>query len=234
MFDYPERDKIMHQSFIFLLFFSMSVQASEPSRCFGTTDRGRLTNGWQLPSSGSNFSAYSVMGTTLGRNYVHSAVYETVLDAYTSLNVTAPEKRYVYGETGWATGGRFRPHKTHQNGLSVDFFVPVIDKNGKSVPLPTGIFNKLGYNIEFTNEGKFEEYTIDFDALSEHLLALKRAAKHHEIKIWRVIFDNDLQKKLFASDKGKLLKTKMRFSTKKPWVRHDEHYHVDFLVPCDK
>lgn len=224
----------MRPIFVFLLFISISGQASEPSRCFGTTDKGRLTNGWQLPSSGSNFSAYSVIGTTLGRNYVHSSVYKTVLDAYTSLNTTAPEKQYVYGETGWATGGRFRPHKTHQNGLSVDFFVPVIDKNGKSVPLPTGVFNKLGYNIEFTDEGYFEEYTIDFDALAEHLLTLKQAAEHHDIKIWRVIFDNELQRKLFASDKGELLKNQIRFSTKKPWVRHDEHYHVDFMVPCDK
>lgn len=56
------------------------------------------------------------------------------------------------------------------------------------------IFNKLGYNIEFTNEGEFEEYTIDLDSLAEHLLALKRAAEHHEIKIWRVIFNDQLQK----------------------------------------
>lgn len=97
----------MRPIFVFLLFISISGQASEPSRCFGTTDKGRLTNGWQLPSSGSNFSAYSVIGTTLGRNYVHSSVYKTVLDAYTSLNMTAPEKQYVYGETGWATGGPF-------------------------------------------------------------------------------------------------------------------------------
>lgn len=90
----------MRPSVVFLLLFSMSVQASEPSRCFGTTDRGRLANGWQLPSSGGNFSAYSVVGTTLGHNYVYSSVYKTVLDAYASLNVTAPGKQYVYGETG--------------------------------------------------------------------------------------------------------------------------------------
>lgn len=220
--------------FILPLFFSMFINASEQSHCFGTTEKGRLENGWQLPSSGSNFSAYSLVGTALGRNYVHSSVYKTILDAYASLKVSAPEKQYVYGETGWDTGGRFRPHKTHQNGLSVDFFVPVIDRNGKSVPLPTGILNKLGYNIEFTNEGEFEEYAIDFDALAEHLLALKQAAEHHKIKIWRVIFDNELQKKLFATDKGRSLKEQMKFSTKKPWVRHDEHYHVDFWVSCNE
>ncbi|MCS3458817.1 hypothetical protein M2367_000953 [Aeromonas sp. BIGb0445] len=86
--------------------------------------------------------------------------------------------------------------------LSVYFFVPVIDKNGKSVPLPIEVFYKLGYNIEFTDEGNFEEYTIDFDALAEHLLTLKQAAEHHDIKIWRVVFDNELQKNFLPMAKG--------------------------------
>ncbi|MFM5523843.1 hypothetical protein [Aeromonas jandaei] len=90
--------------------------------------------------------------------------------------------------------------------MSVDFFVPVIDKYGKSVPLPTGVFNKLGYNIEFTDEGYFEDYTIDFDSLAEHLLTLKQAAEHHDIKIWRVIFDNELQKNLLPVIRGSCLK----------------------------
>ena len=87
----------MRPIFVFLLFISISGQASEPSRCFGTTDKGRLENGWQLPSSGSNFSAYSLFGTALGRNYVHSSVYKTVLDAYTSLNTTLlPQKNNMF------------------------------------------------------------------------------------------------------------------------------------------
>jgi penicillin-insensitive murein endopeptidase len=28
------------------------------------------------------------------------------------------------------------------------------------------------------------------------------------------------------------LKQNLRFMKNKPWVRHDEHYHVDFAVPC--
>jgi len=35
--------------------------------------------------------------------------------------------------------------------------VPVLDKKGKSVPLPTGIFNKFRYNLEFDKKGKYEE-----------------------------------------------------------------------------
>ena len=210
-----------------------AIAAEKPeSICYGTTDKGKIENAWQLPSSGENFSAYGSLGATLGRNYVHSKVYATVLDAYKTLFKEEPSKVFVYGETGWKNGGKFRPHKTHQNGLSVDFFVPVLDKNRKSVPLPTSALNKFGYSIEFDSKGRYKEYSIDFEAMAAHLLALKDSADKNHIKILRVIFDNDLQKLLFQTSTGKQLQSILVFSTKKAWVRHDEHYHVDFIVPC--
>lgn len=225
--------KFLYLIFVLLLFATFTQAADKPqSICYGTTEKGRIENAWQLPSSGENFTAYSSVGAAAGRNYVHSKVYETVLDAYKNLNLKAPEKVFVYGETGWKNGGRFRPHKTHQNGISVDFFVPVLDKNGKSVPLPTSALNKFGYSLEFDTKGKYKEYTIDFEALAAHLVELRNAADKKGIKIWRIIFDNDLQKLLFQTSTGKDLRSLMEFSTKKPWVRHDEHYHVDFIVPC--
>lgn len=205
---------------------------TDRSVCFGTTDRGSLENGWQLPGSGINFEAYSLVGVAAGRNYVHSDVYQVVVESYSNLNQKMPDKKFLYGETGWKNGGKFRPHKSHQNGLSVDFFVPVVDKFGKSVFLPTNALNKFGYNIEFSNSGEYEGYIIDFDAMAEHLLELKKISDKNGIKIWRVIFDNELQKLLFATKKGSELRKQLQFSTKKPWVRHDEHYHVDFDVPC--
>ena len=68
--------------------------------------------------------------------------------------------------------GRIRLHRTHQSGLSVDFMVPVLDKLGRSVPLPTTALNKFGYDIEFDKDGKFGDLTIDFEAIAEHLRQL--------------------------------------------------------------
>ena len=219
---------------ISLLSATFVMAADQPeSICYGTTESGRVENALQLPSSGKNFSIYSSLGAIAGRNYVHSKVYATVLDAYKYLLLKEPHKVFVYGETGWKNGGRFRPHKTHQNGLSVDFFVPVIDDSeGSSVPLPTSLLNKFGYNIEFTAKGTYKQYSIDFKSMAAHLFALKEAADKNGIKISRVIFDSDLQKLLFNTSKGNELQAALPFSTKKPWVRHDEHYHVDFTVPC--
>lgn len=204
---------------------------AEESVCYGTTANGRLQNGLQLPSSGPNFSSYSSVGSLAGRTYVHSKVHAILLAAYKALESATPDKVFVYGETGWESGGRFRPHKTHQNGLSVDFMVPVL-KGGKSVPIPTSPLNKFGYNLEFDNSGRLEDYTIDFAAIGKHLSELHKAANAQGVKISRVIFEVPLQKHLFATPEGAHLKGLMTFSTKPAWVKHDEHYHADFDVPC--
>jgi len=213
---------------IILLIFSYGFACAEsnPSACYGTPQDG------QLPSSGKNFSAYSSVGTMLGRNYVHSKVYSVVLAAYKELETSAPEKVFVYGESGFKEGGQIKPHKTHRNGLSVDFFVPVVNTKGASVKLPTSALNKLGYNIEFDNAAKFDGYQIDFEAIAEHLLAIQKAAKLQGVGIRVVIFDNAFQKKLFATSTGETLPSLIKFSVLRPWVRHDEHYHIDFEVAC--
>ncbi len=216
---------------VFFLSISGAVNAAE-SICFGTVSNGRLENGVKLPTKGKNFTAYSSLGVTLGRTYVHSKVAEIVLAAYSALENSATGKVFVYGETGWASGGRIRPHRTHKNGLSVDFFVPVVDATGHSVPLPTGVGNKFGYGIDFDENAKFEGYTIDFEAIAEHLYQLDIAAKARGAGIALVIFDPPYLPRLFATKRGEYLKSNINFMKGKAWIRHDQHYHVDYTVPC--
>ena len=72
-----------------------SSWAEGESTCYGTTSNGRLENGWKLPSSGNNFTAYSLVGRLLGRTYVHSAVGAVVLEAYGALEKELPETVFV-------------------------------------------------------------------------------------------------------------------------------------------
>lgn len=216
-----------------LLLGSALSHAGEPaSQCFGSTAVGRLENGWALPGEGPNFQAYSQLAALAGRTYVHSRVHAVVVDAYARLQQSAPEVRYVYGETGWREGGPFAPHKTHQNGLSVDFFVPVRNAQGDSALLPIGLDNRLGYDIEFDQQGRYAALHIDYPAMTRHLWALHAAARQQGIAIQRVIFDPVLLAQLLASKEGRGLDKVMYFSPNKPWVRHDEHYHIDFQLPC--
>jgi penicillin-insensitive murein endopeptidase len=205
--------------------------ASE-SVCFGSPSDGHLENGQRLPRSGSNFQPYSTLGVLAGRTYVHSRVRRVVVAAYGTLAKSIPGIVFIYGETGFRDGGPFKPHRTHQNGLSLDHMVPVIDEDGKSVTLPTNLFNKFGYAIDFDAHGRFEALTIDSRALSELILHLHKAAIEEGIEIQRVIFDPKLQPLLHKTTNWEYLRNHIQFSKKRAWVRHDEHIHVDFRVPC--
>lgn len=209
-----------------------SVANAKESTCYGTPSNGRLEDGVQLPVSGANFSPYSSLGVTLGRTYVHSKVASTVTAAYKELEVLAPGKQYVYAESGWRKGGRIKPHRTHENGLAVDFLVPVLNAKGQSVPLPTSVANKFGYGIEFDSKAQYEGLTIDFEAIAQHLYALERAAIANGIGIDRVIFEKRYIPKLYETSRGKFINRSIPFMKGEPWIRHDEHYHVDFAIRC--
>lgn len=215
-----------------LSLFPAALAGADDSICYGTTSRGRLENGVRLPARGDNFVSYGTLPELAGRTYVHSTVRDVIVDAYRMLEKDQPEKVFKFAETGFREGGEFKPHKTHRNGLSVDFIVPVMDSSGTSVLLPTNPFNKYGYSVEFDGRGLWEKYRIDFDAMGAHIVALHRASKKQGVGLWQVIFDPMLQKYLFDTRHGEYLKKNVRFSKKPSWVRHDEHYHVDFKVKC--
>ena len=211
--------------------WSSGTSSDRPSTCFGTSSRGGLRDAWKLPRSGANFRAYSDLGWLLGRTFVHSAVHQVVLDAYGRLAAAHPEYQFVYGETGHASGGSLEPHRTHQNGLSVDFMVPVRDGSGASVELPTSVFRKFGYGLEFDDAGTLGELRIDFEAMALHLAELKRSAKARRLPIARVIFDPKLRAHLARTRAWAQIRD-LPFMTKPAWIRHDEHYHVDFATAC--
>lgn len=217
---------------VVLLMSTIPAFSAEESTCFGQTGNGHLSGGVSLPRTGLNFSAYSDLGWLAGRTYVHSKVADVVLNSYKALQTTMPDVVFVYGETGWKSGGSFKPHKTHQNGLSVDFMVPVRNAKGDSVPLPCSIVNKLGYSIEFDRRGRMDDLQIDFEAMTEHIYWVHKKATERGMKVWRVVFDPALQKQLVGTRRWAYLKKHVQFSARRSWVRHDEHYHVDFIVKC--
>jgi penicillin-insensitive murein DD-endopeptidase len=221
--------------FIFLIFTSIfSLESiAQTSTCYGTSSNGYLKQGVKLPSTGKNFTGYHTLPELAGRTYVHSSVKNVIINAYKTLESTAPTKIYMYAETGFEDGGRFKPHKTHRNGTSVDFMTPMKDKNGQSKHLPTSIFNKFGYDIELDKHNQYDGLSIDYDALAAHIVALDKESKAQGHSLWRVIFAPELQVGLFKTQYGVYLKQHIQFSKNRSWVRHDEHYHVDFVVPCE-
>jgi penicillin-insensitive murein endopeptidase len=212
--------------------YVIAMSPASASTCYGTPAHGRLQDGVPLPSTGPNYTPYSSLGVTLGRTYVHATVRDIVVDAYTATYRAMPGKRFMYGETGLATGGPFKPHRTHQAGTSVDFMVPVVDEQHRSALLPASALNKFGYDLEFDAQGVSGKLHIDFDALAEHLYQLAESAKNHGTPIERVIFQKELVARLYQTRRGDYLRRSVTFMKATPWIKHDEHYHVDFALRC--
>jgi len=202
----------------------------EQSESVGTPEEGSLVNGKRLPTKGANFLPYSYLGKLLGRKSVHDKVRSVMIETFEIMEQKYPDKIFVYGETSWPNGGSFEPHKTHQNGLSVDMMVPILGNNNQSKPLPTSIFNKFGYNVEFDHEGKTANYRIDYDAMAAYIYHLNATSPNHGLKIRRIIFDPNLQVYLLKTKEGKFIKDNLKFNKKRSWVRHDEHFHIDFEI----
>lgn len=91
---------------------------------------------------------------------------------------------------------------------------------------------QYGYGVEFNTDAEYNGLAIDFPAMAEHLYQLYTAADSHGVKIALVIFDPPFLPKLFATPRGAFFQQNLPFMKASACVRHDEHYHVDFTVPC--
>lgn len=199
---------------------------------YGSGGCGRLEGGVKLPCEGNNYEAFSSLACRLGRTWLHPLVAATLTDAYAVLEQEAPGRRWQYGDLGLEEGGRLRPHRTHQSGIAADFFVPVVDAEGRPAEVPIQAHRKFGYALEFDASGALPGtgLRVDFRALAAHLLTLERVGKDHGVVVERVIVTPDFHRALLAAE-PRLEAMRGRFMQQEAWVRHDEHYHVDFGLP---
>lgn len=197
-----------------------------PSACHGATNGGWVRGATRPPIRGGNFRTYCLLCVLALRTYGHAPAVDAMLDGYAELARTRPRTTYVYGEIGHPWGRRFPPHRTHRNGLSFDFMVPLTEGT-----LPTTWRNRFGYDAAYGSDGRGDGGRIDFAALADHLVALDRAARERSGSIALVVLAPDLQDAVRAAANGAL--DDMRFNRRPSWVRHDDHYHVDFAFACE-
>ncbi len=199
----------------------------------GKPENGSLQNAYLLPRKGPNFAYGSWFSYyILGHGYVNSKVYQTISDTYSELQTIYPNKKFFILECSRKNGGKMFPHRTHQNGLSVDFFTPLI-KNGNSKYYRSfGIFR---YALNFISNGTSRlnsKVKIDFNTMTRHILVLEKNARKNGLRIKKVIFNTALRDSLFSTENGKILKKKNIYFARNlsPQLNrlHDDHYHIDF------
>jgi penicillin-insensitive murein endopeptidase len=214
--------------------FLLALLSSEPADALslGRGGCGALQGGAPLACSGANFESATSLTCKLGRHHLHPLVVSTVEDAYALLAQSHPRRRWQYGEMGFKDGGSFKPHHTHQNGRSADFFFPAVDNAGRPDVLPVNPVNLFGYRLHFTRDGHLDaDLHFDATAVADHLLALEKAGRSHGVSIERIILDAAFQARVLKAQPATQA-LKDRFNKSPVWIAHDQHYHVDFDIPA--
>lgn len=216
------------------LFYSKNKGNDSASKSLGTESNGSLINGKLLPFSGPNFTYFDTSSYLNGRAFVNQNVKEILLESYQELAKDLPRRKFFIMECSFKNGGRLYPHRTHQNGLSVDFMMPLLQNGAPYYALDT--IGKDHYFLEFNNQGQYSKDTsvsIDFNLIARQLLILDKVARLHGMMISKVIIKTELKDELYATEYGKLLRASKIYVVQSltPVVNafHDEHFHVDFL-----
>ncbi|GAO01208.1 penicillin-insensitive murein endopeptidase [Anaeromyxobacter sp. PSR-1] len=200
-----------------------------PSRAIGTIARGSVEHAHVIPPWGPGYVTYSFLGSALGRQYVHGRVRDVLLATFATRSRSEGGRTFVVGETGWPRGGRFRPHRSHQNGMAVDVFVPLRTRAGAAASLGAWPWNAFGYGLEFDARGERGDQRIDFESLAALLLEAEDQSARRGLRIARVILAPEYVPLVLDTPSGRRLGALGSRITRRPvWVRHDEHVHLEF------
>ena len=200
----------------------------------GTVKNGELINGRRFPKKGSNYKYFSKITYFLkNRAWVNAKVLDIAIEAYKKCEITMPKRKFLLMECSHKKGGRMWPHRTHQNGTSIDFASP-LKKNEKPYHGDQwkGVFH---YAMQFDAFGRWKRnknISIDFEAIGKHILALEKEANKRNMFIKKVLLKINLKDEFFKTKSGKKVKSKgIYFAKYLPKLIddvHDDHYHIDF------
>ncbi len=199
----------------------------------GTVGNGTLENGKLFPYKGKNFIYFDQESYLQGRAFLHENVRSSILKMYDSLAQIMPRRYFTVMECSNENGGKLFPHKTHQNGLSVDIMMPLL-KDGK----PYYGLDTIGidhYALRFNDHGEYlkdPSIKIDFNLVARQLLILENFARRNGLRLKKVIIKIELKDQLLSSEYGKKLRESEIYIVKglSPLINalHDDHFHVDF------
>ncbi|MFK8046730.1 MAG: penicillin-insensitive murein endopeptidase [Crocinitomicaceae bacterium] len=217
-----------------IMAFCQLVQPDKStSKTVGTVSKGSLKNGKLIPYFGSNYTYFYKESYLASRAYTSDKVMKIILKAYDELKNDYPLRHFFLMELSNKNGGKMFPHKTHQNGLSVDFMMPKLKNNEPFYGLDT--IGKDHYWLDFNDSGEQRgdsSIKIDFELMAHHILILQKEAQKIGYQINKVIVKIEYKDELLAGPKGQLLDKSGIYIVKKltPVINnlHDEHFHIDF------
>jgi penicillin-insensitive murein endopeptidase len=213
---------------------SSTPKGNGKSKSEGSVKKGKLVNGRRFSRKKDNYKYFSFLSYILfNRAWVHSKVLDITLDAYKECEVKHPKRKFFIMECSNKKGGEMWPHRTHQNGTSIDFGSPLL-KNKRPFTRDHS-YGLRHYAMKFDTNGRLlrnKKIEIDFEIMAQHILALEVAARKRNMFVKKVLLKINLKDDLFKTKSGKLLKKSNIYFAKylQPMIdnMHDDHYHIDF------
>lgn len=204
------------------------------STSIGSPGNGSLKNAYQIDYKANNYKYFSPVSYYLFNNgFLNSSLYHTIIDSYKECEETCPGTEFRIMECSDKKGGKVLLHRTHRNGMSVDFMVPKLKNN-----MQKKFYDRIGlfhYLLNFDSSGQLKlnkKVTIDFETIGKHIIALDNAARENGLVISKVILKIDLKDDFYKTKSGKEVKRRgiylARSLQSKVDIMHDDHYHVDF------
>ncbi len=213
--------------------FQSKHQLKQESKSIGTVSNGKLENGCYLPFEGENYKYFAENSYLMGRCFINCAINSFLISTFKDLESSIPNRTFYLMEASNEKGGKISPHRTHQNGTSIDLMVPLMKENTPYTKLDTiGIEH---YLLNFNEKGEYIEDTaikIDFETLALEILTIEKNASLHNWKISKIILKTEYQKFIFSTKYSDQLKSSNIYFTQKlePAINqlHDDHIHIDF------
>lgn len=213
--------------------FQSKHQIHQISKSIGTVSNGKLENGCYLPFKGVNYKYFAKNSYLLGRCFINCSINSILVSTFKDLETSKPNRTFYLMEASNEKGGNISPHRTHQNGTSIDLMIPLIKNNE-----PYTLLDTLGvehYLLNFNEKGEYVDDTsikIDFETLALEIVTIEKNARLNNWKILKVILKTEYQKFIFSTKYSDQLKTsKIYFTQKLEKVindLHDDHIHIDF------
>lgn len=215
-------------------YYAIHANDSIESISKGSVGQGRLEHATLIPFQGGNYMYFDQSSYLGGRAFTHTKVAKITINTYKSLEKQGVDRMFRVMEFSRKEGGKMFPHRTHQNGLSVDYMMPLLKEGEPYYELDSQ--GASHYLLEFDQDGNYSEdpsISIDFNMAARHILELESQARKEGMRIHKVIFNTTLRDELYATHYGQKLQKSgiylTRNLTKLINDLHDDHYHVDFI-----
>lgn len=206
--------------------------STQPSISYGSPGNGSIEHSRRLDYKKHNYITYSFAGFMAGRTYVHENLQKALYDCYKVLEDKFDDRIFVIGETGSRVGGPISFHKEKQNGLQVDFLVPLLE-NGEPYTAQS-ISNYWNYGLEIDENGSLEGLSVDYAAMASHMATLQASCMKHGLTIKRIEMHPSLKKGLLGKDVANLLKNIVGKGVKKDGKSSPAYYTVTFEITTGK